>query len=140
MRSDMPNDNLVLVDTSIWIDYFLRRNVLLERTLDFLLDNTQVATAAIILAELIQGARGQKEIEKIKKHFKPLHWIQSTDHHWEVAGELSFQLRQTGKQVNLTDCYIAGLAKSSSASLFSLDKHFSWISKINGCTLFEMTQ
>lgn len=134
----MPNDNLVLVDTSVWIDYFLRKSSVLEKVLDSLLDKAQAATAAIILAELTQGARGKKEIEKIKDHFKPLHWIQSNDDHWQAAGELSLQLRQTGRQINLTDCYIAGLAQSASATIFSLDKHFSWIAKIRGCTLFEI--
>lgn len=133
----MPKDNLVLIDTSVWIDYFLKKNALLEQTLDLLLDNAQVATAAIIVAELTQGARDKKEIEKIKGHFKPLHWLPGTDRHWEMAGELSLQLRQTGKKINLTDCYIASLAKSASANLFSLDKHFTWIAKIEGCALFQ---
>ncbi|OGQ06297.1 MAG: hypothetical protein A3F82_03440 [Deltaproteobacteria bacterium RIFCSPLOWO2_12_FULL_44_12] len=131
----MPKDNLVLIDTSVWIDYFLKKNIELEQTVDTLLDNAQVATAAIIQAELVQGSRGEKEVKKLKEYFKPLYWIQGNDTHWQEAGELSLRLRQTGKKINLTDCYIASLAKSSSANVFSLDKHFIWIEKIGGCSL-----
>jgi len=134
----MPKDNLVLIDTSVWIEYFLKKNVELEQTVDTLLDNVQIATAAIIQAELIQGSRSEKEVKYLKEYFKPLHWIESSDIHWQEAGELSLKLRQSGKRINLTDCYIASLAKSASASIFSLDKHFIWIVKIGGYSLFPI--
>lgn len=134
----MPKDNLVLIDTSIWIDYFLQKNVDLERTVDGLLENAVVAMAAIIQAELIQGARGEKETKKLKEYFKPLYWIQGLDTHWHEAGELSAKLRKSGRTVNLTDCYIASLAKSANASILSLDKHFSWIAKAEGCKILEI--
>lgn len=135
MRSDMPKDNLVLIDTSVWIDYFLQKNSELEQRMDMLLENAQVATAAIIEAELIQGSRGEREIKKLKEYFVPLHHIESKDEHWLEAGHLSLKLRQAGKRVNLTDCYIAALAKSASARIFSLDKHFIWIKDVQGCDL-----
>lgn len=133
----MPKDNLVLVDTSVWIDYFLQRNSRLEKTMDLLLENSQVATAAIILAELTCGAKTEQEIRKLKEHLRPLQWIQSSDAHWQRAGELSFRLRQKGKTVNLSDCYIASLAHTGQATIFSLDKHFAWIAEIEGDELFE---
>lgn len=133
----MPSDKLVFVDTSVWIDYFLQKDIVLSRTMDALLENAQVATAAVILAELIQGARGTKEIEKLKEYFKPLAWVSASDSHWQEAGELSFQLRQSGKKVNLTDCYIASLASSASAGIFTLDKHFGWIASAGRCKLYR---
>ncbi|MBI5299448.1 MAG: PIN domain-containing protein [Deltaproteobacteria bacterium] len=133
----MPKDNFVLIDTSVWIDYFLRRDSELEQKVDSLLDSAQIAMTAVVQAELIQGSRSEKEVQKLKEYFKPLFWIQGNDTHWLKAGEMSLKLRQTGKTINLTDCYIAVLAQSASASVFSLDKHFVWIAKIGGCSLFE---
>lgn len=133
----MPSDKLVFVDTSVWIDYFLQKSSVLGQTMDALLENAQIATAAVILAELIQGARGTKEVEKLKEYFKPLVWIPASDSHWREAGELSFQLRRLGKKVNLTDCYIASLTSGASAEFFTLDKHFEWIASVDGCTLYR---
>lgn len=133
----MPKGKLVLIDTSVWIDYFSGKNTDITTIVDDLLSNTQVATAGVILAELTQGARSTSESQSIHTHFQPLHWISSTDAHWETAGQLSWKLRKNGKSVNLTDCYIASLAESASASVYTLDKHFTWISDIRGCKLLR---
>lgn len=132
----MPKGNLVLIDTSVWIDYFLGKNNKITEVMDELLSNTRVATAGIILAELAQGARTNHESQAIHSHFQPLHWIASTDSHWETAGQLSWKVRKAGKTVNLTDCYIASLAESAGASVYTLDKHFVWIADVRGCKLF----
>lgn len=133
----MPKGKLVLIDTSVWIDYFSGKNSAITDVVDDLLSDTRVATAGVILAELTQGARTIHESQSIHSHFQPLHWISSTDAHWEVAGQLSWKLRKSGKTVNLTDCYIASLAESASASIYTLDKHFTWISDARGCKLLE---
>ncbi len=72
-----------------------------------------------------------------ESNFRPLHWITGTDSHWEAAGHLSQKLRRSGKSVNLTDCYIASLAASDAALVYTLDRHFIWISGANGCKLFQ---
>ncbi len=132
----MPSAELVLIDTSVWIDYFSGRTAALTRTLDLLLDNGTIATAAIVLAELAQGAKSERETNTIRSHFRPLAWIASTDAHWEVAGQMSAKLRRAGKNVNLTDCYIAALAQTAQARVWSLDKHFSWLAGSGACRLY----
>ncbi|MBI2981391.1 MAG: PIN domain-containing protein [Deltaproteobacteria bacterium] len=131
----MPSDKPVLIDTSIWISYFQRQDPSLEKTVDELLENGRVATAAIIVAEMVQGARSEAEAKKIREYFAPLFWIESSDRHWEIAGELSFRLRRKGRSVNLTDCYIAALTKGDQVKVLSLDKHFQWIAAEKGCDL-----
>ncbi len=108
------------------------------QAVDSLLENGRVATAALVLAELAQGARSEKEISQLRKYLQPLYWIEGLDRHWEEAGELSFRMRQKGKTVNLTDCYLARLAAGSEATIFSLDKHFRWIADLENCPLFAI--
>lgn len=134
----MPKGDLVFIDTSVWIDYFSERGKALVETVDHLLRQAQVATAAIIMAELTQGVKSAAEGKKLKSYFKALQWVAGTDQHWEQAGELSWSLRNMGRTVNLTDCYIACVASSANAVVYSLDKHFQWISEKGGCSLFEM--
>lgn len=133
----MPKDSLVLVDTSVWISYFHKDDSHIEHQIDRLLESDALATAGIVLAELIQGSRGEKEKGSITQYFSPLHFISSNDSHWKLAGELSYKLRKAGKSVNLTDCYIAGLAHTNSALVFSLDKHFKWIAEMGECEIYS---
>jgi len=48
---------------------------------------------------------------------------------WEKAGELSYTLKQKGKGVGLSDCYIAVLTRSNNVKLLTLDKHFDVLKK-----------
>ena len=137
MRSGMPKDSPVLIDTSVWIDYFLKRDAHLEKTVDLLLDNDRVVTAAVIMAELVQGAASEREVDQLTGYFRPLYRIQGRDSHWVEAGFLSFRLRKKGKTVNLTDCYISCLASSAPSLVYTRDKHFRWISEIGAWELFE---
>lgn len=132
----MPSDKLVVVDTSIWIAYLRDRQSSITDTVEHLLNQARVASAAIILAELTHGARTTREADRLRAYFRPLHWIASQDAHWETAGILASQLRRRGKNTNLTDCYIAALATSAEAAIYSLDKHFGWIADLGGCTLY----
>ena len=54
--------DLILVDTSIWIDFFRKRENIFEQ-LNQLVEEKRVATVKLVIAELIQGARQEKEIE-----------------------------------------------------------------------------
>lgn len=133
----MRSGDVVFVDTSIWIDYFSQKDSALEYTMDLLLENAQVGTAAIIKAELIQGAHGPQEIKHLNHYFQCLTYVESQDQDWQFAGELSFRMRKRGKSVNLTDCYIAHLATKASMPIYSRDKHFAWIAKEGACELFN---
>lgn len=132
----MPSDNLVLIDTSVWIDYLSKKENKLDGTVDQLLENSRIACASLILAELVQGAKTEKETGQIKEFFSPLYWIESNDSHWDKAGEISFRLKKRGKTVSLTDCFIAALAKSDEAKILTHDKDFQSIAEINECELF----
>ncbi len=54
---------MILVDTSVWIDYF--NGVGNDKTdiLDFYLDQDIIATGDLILIELMQGFKSKKDIE-----------------------------------------------------------------------------
>lgn len=132
----MPSAELVLVDTSVWIDYLSRRASKVDETMDALLAHGGIAAAAIIIAELVQGSHTSAEAERLRRYLQPLHWIESTDQHWNHAGQLSARLRRKGHTVNLTDCYIAALADSADAPVYTLDKHFGWIAAAGGCRLY----
>ena len=55
----------VLVDTSIWIEYFNRPDSKQGGSLHTLLKNGRVIVAGLVLTELLRGARLEKEFKLI---------------------------------------------------------------------------
>ena len=64
-------------------------------------------------------------------------FLPETTEMWRKAGELSYLLRQKGKVVGLSDCYISVTASSNNAKLLTLDRHFEVIGKETGLNLYE---
>ena len=122
-------DRTVLVDTSVWIDYF-RKNETSYQRLNELMDAGRVCCQNLIVAELIQGAKSEKEIEVIRDFFDLFHFLKEKADTWFKAAYLSFQLRKKGKTAGLADCYIAQMAFENNAVLLSFDQHFKEITKI----------
>ncbi len=123
-------DKNILIDTSVWIDYFRKSNTTLARQVDDILDSIIVHVPKIVIAELIQGARSEKEISVIEEFIGAFNIIDHQRDTWINAGRLSFSLKKKGITVHLTDCYIALIASESSCRIFTLDKHFKDIKKI----------
>lgn len=130
-------DRPVIIDTSIWIEYFREssQNVMIQ--VESLLDKDLVLLPKIILAELLQGTKDKKEQTLLKNHFKLVKQISESDDTWENAGLLSFEIKKKGYFANLSDCYIASIAMENDASVYSLDKHFKLISEEIGLQLIS---
>ena len=116
----------VLVDTSIWIDYF--RSGDKEHKLDYLIDENVVATNDLILAELIPFL-------KIKKQKKVIELLKSINNlelqiNWEEIIEYQVKcLRKGVNGVGIPDLIIAQNAKHHDCEIYSLDTHFKLLSK-----------
>lgn len=122
-------DKKVLIDTSVWIDYFRERDKLLCEKVDEVLSLSEVFVPKVVIAELIQGAVSEKEIAVIEEFIEAFHIMDQNDDTWLKAGRLSFSMKRKGITVNLVDCYIAVLAHDNNCHIFSLDAHFKDIKK-----------
>ncbi|HEX2959882.1 MAG TPA: PIN domain-containing protein [Chitinispirillaceae bacterium] len=58
---------MVLVDTSVWIDYFRGVDSLQADKLDKLLDEERIVTGDLIITELLQGFRTKTQISTAQK-------------------------------------------------------------------------
>ncbi|HIE43450.1 MAG TPA: PIN domain nuclease [Candidatus Omnitrophica bacterium] len=118
----------VLIDTSAWISYFKKEKKVHSR-IERLIEKEKVVITPFIVAELIQGAKGKKEIELLKELLTVFPVLQDRKETWLHAGLLSYHLRKKGREVGLSDCYIATIAKENGVSLYTLDRHFRIINK-----------
>ncbi len=126
---------MVLVDTSIWIDYLQRNNTFNGKIIE-LIDAKEVVVTGLIVAELIQGAKTEKEIKLIRSFTESFDVLSGDSQTWEKAGMLSYELRKKGRIIGLADSFLAALAIENSLSIFTQDKHFKEIAKKTNLKLF----
>jgi predicted nucleic acid-binding protein len=126
--------NRILVDTSIWIEYFNRPESKIGASLEVFIKKGNVCVTGLILTELLQGARIEKEFNAILESIIALPFLDVTLETWISAGKISFSLRRKGITLPTTDLIIASLAIAYDYSVFTLDPHFE---KIPGIKLFK---
>lgn len=122
-------DEKVLIDTSVWIDYFRNKNSSIAEHVDEILSNAEVYVPKAVIAELIQGAWSEKEIKVIEEFIDAFHIIDQSEDTWTKAGKLSFTIKRKGTTANLMDCYLSVIAQENNCKIFTLDKHFKDIKK-----------
>jgi predicted nucleic acid-binding protein len=127
-------DRPVLIDTSVWIQYFRKREEVYHKVNE-LIDSGRVYCLRLIIAELIQGAKTEREIEVIKDLTRVFPTLKEEPDSWEKAGILAFRMRKAGKSIGLSDCYIALLARQNNAAIYTFDKHFAEIQSYEDITL-----
>ena len=111
----------ILVDTSIWIDYFRSGNN--SEKLDFLIDENLVVTNDLILAELIPFLRMSNQ-EKILALLYDINKLKlSVD--WNQIIEFQFKCLKNGLNgIGIPDLIVAQNANQNRCALYSLDNHF----------------
>lgn len=114
----------VLVDTSVWISYFKNADGRLSEKVDDLLSHSVVCVPKVVIAELIQGAKTEKEISVIEGFFEAFTIIDQSEDTWKKAGRLSFDMKRKGITAGVIDCYIAVMGKENDCDVLTLDTHF----------------
>ncbi len=111
----------VLVDTSIWIEYFRSGNS--SEKLDFLIDENLIVINDLILAELVPSlrVRNQQKLVKLLNNINKL-WLSI---HWGQIIEFQFKCLKNGlNRISIPDLIIAQNAKQNQCEIYSLDNHF----------------
>ena len=129
-------DKKILIDTSVWIAYFKGNNIPLHSTVDRALTHSHIYVPKVVLAELIQGAKSEKEVAVIEDFVEAFYIIDQKEDSWLKAGRLSFSMKRKGVTVHIIDCYIAVIANENGCSIFSLDEHFKSVKKFFHIELF----
>jgi len=116
----------VVVDTSVWID-FLAGTPTPE--LEDALSHGAVVLAPIVVAELISGARQQRERAAIADLIGELR-LHTTDlDHWVRVGELRRHLQSHGVTTSTPDAHVAQCAIDLDGILLTRDAIFSRVAR-----------
>ncbi len=117
---------MIIVDSSVWIDYFTGRNTPPTETLDSLLGEELVATGDLILVEVLQGFRVDKDFRQARKLLLSLTIFKMLDVSIALKSTANFRkLRRKGITVRKTiDAIIATYCIENKHSLLHSDKDF----------------
>lgn len=117
---------MILVDSSVWIDYFRGRKTPQAEKLDTLLGNEPIATGDLILMEVLQGFVTEKDFNQAKKLLTSLAVIDIGGSDVAIAAARNFRaLRALGVTVRKTiDTMIATRCIVSGLSLLYSDRDF----------------
>jgi predicted nucleic acid-binding protein len=83
-----------------------------------------IFTVGPVIAELLQGAKTEKDYRMLKNSIDGLPFIETSFENWALAGDISYKLRQKGITIPITDCVIAAVAIYNNASVMTYDRHF----------------
>jgi predicted nucleic acid-binding protein len=125
---------MVLVDTSVWVDYLRGDSTWQVDTLKELLGGDQiVGIAPIILQEILQGADSDERFEKWRKYFSGLRCYSPVDavESHVAAARLYQNCRRAGKTPRSSnDCLIARIAIEHDLVLLQDDRDFATVASV----------
>ena len=126
---------MILVDTSVWVDFLRGANSPQRRTLHRLIEEEEdIAITEIILTEILQGIKEDKDFQIIKDYLLefPIHRPKGIETYLKAA-QIYRDCRKSGKTVRKTvDCIIAAICLENGLTLFHKDSDFDIIEECTG--------
>ena len=122
---------MILVDTSVWIDFFSGRErpqtALLER---LLLDDADLALCGIVLTELLQGIVDDRQWRRVRRYLQPVIRLPMDERVFLSAAQIYRRLRKNGVTIRASnDCIIASTALRHRCQLLHADRDFDQIAR-----------
>jgi len=117
---------MIVVDSSVWIDYFTGNVTPETDHLDSLLGQELIAIGDLVLAEVLQGFRADKDFRKARDLLLSLHVVNMLDTTIALKSAANFRaLRKMGLTVRKTvDSIIATYCIENRLPLLHCDKDF----------------
>jgi predicted nucleic acid-binding protein len=122
---------MVLIDTTVWIDFFAGRQLPHVVVLERLIKNREdICICGIILTEVLQGIQEKSEFRKTKELFNAMIFLPMPYAVFLGAAEIYRTLRRKGITIrNSVDCMIASVAIENDIVLLHNDGDFTPIEK-----------
>lgn len=120
---------MVLVDTTVWIDFFGNRPEPHVALLQELIEkDDDLCICGVVLAEVLQGIRSDAAYRKTRDHLDTLIFLPMRQMTFTRAAELYRALRKKGVTIRKpVDCMIAAVAVEHGVRLLHNDRDFDHI-------------
>jgi predicted nucleic acid-binding protein len=131
---------MILVDTSVWIDFLIGANSTERRVLHALIENEEeICTTGIILTEILQGIREENQYQTTGKYLLefPVYVPKGIATYTEAAS-IFRSCRKKGKTVRSTvDCLIAAICMENDLFIFHKDRDYDIIRECAGLKVYK---
>jgi len=125
---------MVIIDTTVWIDYFRGSENRETNWLDAHLTQQRLGLTDLILCEVLQGIQDQTEFAQIRSDLLKFQIFHSGGAELAVSAAQNYQeLRHRGYTVRKTiDCLIATFCLQARHELLHRDRDFECFEKVFG--------
>jgi predicted nucleic acid-binding protein len=124
---------MILVDTSVWIDFFRNTDSWEAARLAAAIEMQEdVGICGPILMEIRQGIASDRTVKQVEQLLSPLVYMPTLRRTYCRAADIYRAARARGKTIrNTIDCLIAACAAENQAPLLQRDKDFLIIAKVS---------
>ncbi len=129
---------MVLVDTSVWIDFLRGKGGASVETLKLALEEGEASLCEIIFAEICFGAQAKKQLAEYEAHFSQIPFLNLPEGWHYQVGRMGHSLRMAGYKPFIADLIIGFLAVRYRVPLLTTDKDFLTFEKLFGLKLHEL--
>ena len=117
---------MIIVDTSVWIDYLARESNAHTDWLDSRVGSISLGLTDLILCEVLQGIRHNSNFVRVQRQLSQLDLFETCGKELAVASAANYRkLRARGHTIRTTvDCLIATLCLQNGFQLLHHDRDF----------------
>lgn len=133
---------MILVDSTVWIDYLNGLVTAQSEALDGVVRRERIATGDLIVAEVLRGVDRDRDFDKVLQMFKEVEIIEIAGREIAVQAARNFRaLRKLGIEVRKTiDCLIATRCILDGHRLLHSDRDFDPFERYLGLRVVKPTQ
>lgn len=114
---------MIVIDTSVWIDYFRGADARLVSHVQALLDEDMAGLAVPVKMELLGGC-SSRALPRLRSVLGALPVLMPTDDTWELMERWVDKAAVKGERFGVADLLIAAIVAQRSLRLWSLDRDF----------------
>lgn len=133
---------MILVDTSVIIDYFRNEENNTTLRFQYILDNNiPYGINSLIYQEVLQGTKTEKDFDKVKKYLDTQRFYSLKDEKesYASAAKIYYKCRKKGFTINSTiDCLVAQTAIENNLYLLHNDSDFDNIARVVDLKIFYL--
>lgn len=129
---------MILVDTSVWIDFFRSSPGRGGRELGRMIEErVPLALAGVVVTEILQGLR--RDVQRVERYLSLWEFLEPRGFStYCEASAISRHARSKGISLTTIDTLIAAIALEHNASLFSLNQDFIQIARLTPIRLYPL--
>jgi predicted nucleic acid-binding protein len=133
---------VIVVDTTVWIDFLEARGTAYDRHLTELLESdASIALVDIVYGEILQGIRDEEIYQRTRLSLRAHPILRPRGlETFETAANLYRTARRRGFTVRRSvDCLIAATCLESDAEIYHNDRDFDALARVSGLAVYRPT-